>query len=486
MTNWFAAAAAFASLLGTLAAEPIRVHPANPHYFLFEGKPAILVTSAEHYGAVVNGDFNYVAYLDALQSYGLNYTRIYPGFLFEPMGKFIRGNSLGVRPPSLVLPWARSNVPGYLLGGNRFDLDRPNPAFYARLKDFIAQAAARGIVVEICFYNAQYSDTWPMSPLYSENNVQASGNCEYEDAQTLKHPDLVRHEDNYVREITRQVNALDNVILEICDEPFLTGTPIQLAGEWIAHQLEVIRKTEGGLPKKHLIAQQVEGPEDGPCDFSRNPGIGIITTQYVYESSAEQMGGMKALDVKYGLNKPIELNETDYYPAWYSGDKIADSRVEAWEFIIGGGAGFNHLNGVFTVKNPAGKTPDNEKVLGALRSLTQFMRGFDFVAMHKDTALIASGLPAGTYARAISEPGRQYAAYHHHSTRGEGGSYKVTPGRYREDLVLALPAGSYVLSWVDPATGEVVGSLKFQHAGGNRTVSTPEHSVDLAVGIKRR
>jgi len=28
----------------------IKVHPANPHYYLFRGRPTILITSAEHYG----------------------------------------------------------------------------------------------------------------------------------------------------------------------------------------------------------------------------------------------------------------------------------------------------------------------------------------------------------------------------------------------------------------------------------------------------
>ncbi len=45
---------------------PIRVHPENTHYYLFDGQPTVLITSAEHYGAVVNGDFDYVTYLDAL------------------------------------------------------------------------------------------------------------------------------------------------------------------------------------------------------------------------------------------------------------------------------------------------------------------------------------------------------------------------------------------------------------------------------------
>jgi len=152
-------------------AAPISVHPANPHYFLFNGRPTILVTSAEHYGAVVNKDFDYVAYLDALKSFSLNYTRIYPGFLIEPYGKFLPGNTLGPRPEAVILPWARSSQPGYSQGGNRFDLDRWDPEYFKRYRDFLAKAAARGVVVEICMFNCQYDDTWPLCPLYFKNNI---------------------------------------------------------------------------------------------------------------------------------------------------------------------------------------------------------------------------------------------------------------------------------------------------------------------------
>jgi hypothetical protein len=123
--------------VSTLNGQPISLFPDNPHYFMFRGKPEILITSAEHYGGVVNGAFDYVKYFDALQSYGLNYTRIYPGALFEPVDKFIPGNTLGVMPENLVLPWARSSTPGYSLGGNLFDLNKWNKDFFDRLKDFI-------------------------------------------------------------------------------------------------------------------------------------------------------------------------------------------------------------------------------------------------------------------------------------------------------------------------------------------------------------
>ena len=479
-----------ASLAGLLAiglsAQPIKLHPENPHHYLFRGQPTILITSAEHYGGVVNKDFDYVTYFDALKAYGLNYTRIYPGYLFEPMGKFMKGNTLGAKPISLILPWARSDKPGYSLGGNLFDLDKWNPEFFGRLKDFIAKAAERGVVVEICFYNAQYGDTWPMSPLYYENNIQGEGRCDYEDAQTLKHADLIRREDDYVRKITQEVNQFDNVILEICDEPYLTGTSIELAGPWVGHNVEVIKKTESTLPQKHLIAQQMEGPIGGPVDFTSNPDVSVIVTQYAWEGSHEQMGGLMALDYEYDKNKPIDFNETDYYPTWYQGDRIADSRMEAWEFIVGGGGSFNQLNGLYTVRDPGGKTEENAQLGRALKNLHDFIYSFDFLKMHPDRTFVRGGVPLGVYARGMSEPGKQYAYYHHHSSFGRNAaSYKVTPGNYQENLVLHLPAGSYQADWVDAATGSVISSEKFSHEGGNRTLTTPMHSVDVALRVKR-
>ena len=141
---------------------------------------------------MINKALDYVPYLDALNEHGLNYTRFYPGAMFETIDKFITGNPLGPKPRDLIVPWARSDQPGYLVGGNKFDLDRWDPAYFARLKDFLTKAAERGIMVEICFFNSQYSDTWPISPLYYENDIQGEGGCEWRDAQTMKHADLGR------------------------------------------------------------------------------------------------------------------------------------------------------------------------------------------------------------------------------------------------------------------------------------------------------
>src|SRR6187431_1581664 len=88
-------------------AEPFALHPNNPHYFLWRGKPTVLVTSAEHYGAILNLDFDYVRYLDELQAHGLNHTRAFAGTYREVPTSFgITDNTLAPKPGKFLCPWA--------------------------------------------------------------------------------------------------------------------------------------------------------------------------------------------------------------------------------------------------------------------------------------------------------------------------------------------------------------------------------------------
>ena len=61
------------------AQNTLRLHPANHHYLMYQNKPIVLITSAEHYGELINLDFDYVKYLDALNKEGMNNTRVFSG-----------------------------------------------------------------------------------------------------------------------------------------------------------------------------------------------------------------------------------------------------------------------------------------------------------------------------------------------------------------------------------------------------------------------
>ena len=92
---------------------PIELHPKNGHYLRWRGRPTILVTSAEHYGAVLNSAFDYKTYLRTLGEDRLNLTRTFTGAYCEPVGAFnITNNTLAPAAGKLLCPWARSETPG--------------------------------------------------------------------------------------------------------------------------------------------------------------------------------------------------------------------------------------------------------------------------------------------------------------------------------------------------------------------------------------
>src|SRR5262245_42237260 len=101
-------------LASIAAAEPVTLDPSNPHYFRFRSKTVVLVTSGEHYGAVLNSAFDYRRYLVALERDKLNYTRLFCGAYVEvPSKSFgILRNDLAPEPGRYTAPWARSQTPG--------------------------------------------------------------------------------------------------------------------------------------------------------------------------------------------------------------------------------------------------------------------------------------------------------------------------------------------------------------------------------------
>jgi hypothetical protein len=166
----------FASIPSSVCAEPLKLHPDNSHYLWFRGKPTVLITSGEHYGAVLNAEFDYGPYLDTLASHTFNLTRTFAGTYREVPGSFkIVNNTLAPNPGKYVCPWARSDTPGAADGGNKYDLNRWDPAYFARLRDFFAAAGKHGIVVELVLFCTFYDDAlWTINPMHAANNVNTS------------------------------------------------------------------------------------------------------------------------------------------------------------------------------------------------------------------------------------------------------------------------------------------------------------------------
>lgn len=382
---------------------PIRLHPENPHYFLFRGKPAVLITSGEHYGAVMNLDFDYVPYLNELQARGFNQTRTFSGVFPELPGSFsIPANTMAPARGRYLAPWARSDAPGASDGGNRFDLARWDDAYFRRLRDFVSQAGKRGVVVEIVLFNTLYNDTfWGACPLNAKNNVNGIGDVPRMEAWSLKHPTLVAAQEAMVRKIVRELKDFDNVYYEGCNEPYERKLP----QDWQNRITETIAAAEASFPFKHLIAQNTG---NGIMKISDpHPSVSVFNYHY-----ANPPDGVAA---HYSLNRVIGFDET-------GGRGKADLpyRTDAWAFLLAGGGVYSNLDYSFSVSSPEGtnsKLPVTSGGTPALRSqlkiLGDFIHGLDFIRMKPDPSVVRGGVPPGAAVQALVDRGKTVAIYLH-------------------------------------------------------------------------
>jgi hypothetical protein len=454
------------SLIMTIAlpslGEPISLHPDNPHYFLFRGKPTVLITSTEHYGVVLNGDFEAIPYLDELHARGLNLTRTFSGTYREVPGSFkIEKNTLAPTADKSIAPWPRTDARGAADGGNRFDLGRWNDAYFDRLKTFVGAASERGIVVEYVLFCPFYEENlWAVNPMNARNNIKGIGNIGRNDAYTGKHHDLQEKQEAFVRKAVRELNAFDNLYFEICNEPYFGGVTL----DWQARIASVIVDTEKSLPRKHLLAQNIANEK---AKVERpNPVVSIFNFHYATPPVTVGMN--------YGLGKVIADDETGFRG-------VADKpyRIEAWDFLVAGGAIFDHLDYSFTTDHENGTARIVDPTPGGggpgfrsqLQILKRFIEGFDFVKMAPDAKVIGRVVPEKTSARALSEPGQAYAIYIHGGTKVE--------------LTLNIPAGHYQAEWLNPRTGTVEKPQAIQSRGSRVELTSPLYEEDVALRIRR-
>jgi hypothetical protein len=464
---WLPSVLTFAGVGGGRAAEPIRLHPATPHYFLFRSKPTVLVTSGEHYGAVLNLDFDYVKYLDTLASDGLNNTRTFVGAYLENSGAFrIADNTLAPASGRFICPWARSDTPGYANGGNKFDLSRWDDAYFERLKDFVAQASRRGIVVEVNLFCPFYGDSqWNLSPMNAKNNVNGLGKVGRSRVYTLdKHDGLLAVQEAMARKVIAELKDCDNIYYEVMNEPYARHVP----RNWERHMVDVIVAAEKLYAHKHLISRNVS---NGKARIrAPHPAVSLFNFHYAFPPETVTMN--------YRLNKPIGDNETGFH-----GTGDAYYRIEGWAFLLAGGALYNNLDYSFTVghedgtfaypdSQPGGGTVALRQQLGALK---RFMDSFDFIRMAPDTGVVQGPLPEGVGAQVLAETGKQYAVYLHRPAKA--------PADTQFPLVLDVPAGSYRAEWVHPESGRIDAATEIQHAGGKLSLATPLFRQDLALRL---
>ena len=144
---------------------------------------------------------------------------------------------------------------------------------------------------------------------------------------TLKNGKMQALQDEMVKRIIATIGDFDNFYpYEICNEPYFAGPTL----EWQRYIAKLI--TDTGSAKV-----------EAGSDFSKH-------RQWLPEDTGSQSAGLDfqfpckprppgSVAMNYGLNRVIGINETGF-------DGTGDDpyRIEAWDFLIAGGALYSNLD----------------------------------------------------------------------------------------------------------------------------------------------
>jgi hypothetical protein len=466
--------------LAVATSQPLSLNPENPHYFVFRGKPELIISSGEHYGAVLNLDFDYVKYVDTLKRDGLNGTRTWSGTYCESPDAFnITSNTLAPLPGRFLSPWAKSSQPDYPNAGNKFDLHQWDPAYFKRLKDFMAQAGKRRIIVELNLFCPFYEESmWRLSPMNPANNINGFGTIYRTNVYTLdQNGGLLVVQEALVGKLATELKQFDNFYYEICNEPYFGGVTL----EWERHIADTIVATEQQLGIRHLISQNIANYKDRV--ENPHPSVSIFNFHYATPPDA--------VALNFTLNKVIGDNETGF-----RGTNESPYRMEGWDFIVAGGGLFNNLDYSFTAGHENGTFvfPASQPGSGSpqlrrqLRFLSRVVHEFDFIHMRPDNRVVKVSLLPGSSVRALVKPDRDYLIYFRtgFGEKAEAAKRKDEFAAGEVPFKVSLPPGEFVVEWLDTKAAGSFGRQRLKHSGGTATVSNPAFSEDIALTIRKR
>ena len=442
------------------SAQTLQLLPSNPHYFLYQNKPLVIVGSGEHYGSVINTVFNYDKYLQTLHNDGLNTTRLFMGAYYEKPGAFgIEHNTLAPDEQALLLPWQKT--------GDKYDLQKWNEAYFKRLHDFLLKAEQNNVIVEVNLFSAYYGAGLSYHPFNGNNNVNGTPkDIPSEKINTLENGSILNFQKQYVIKLVDALNEFDNFYFEIQNEPwadnkdtiivsndYANKDELKQPGNFWKNTLEVTAKNsiqwqkevslwivneEKTLKKKHLISENIANFAQ-PV-FNIDPNISIYTFHYAKPD---------AVLINYGLNKVIGFNETGF-----AGKKDITYRRQAWRFVMSGGGLFGQLDYSFTAGHEDGTDAENNAPGGGSASLRKsfkvlknFIRNLDLSTLKPDDSFIHHVEGAFAYSMKTS---RSYVIY-------------IEPMLSKPaKMKLLIPKGNYYEEWTDVSTGEKISTGKLR------------------------
>ena len=308
---------------------PLRYNPINPRYFTDDSDQAIYLTGSHTWSVMqdmwlVNEPrciTDYDGFLRMMVEHGHNFLRFWQFALYNKNAPW---NTISTCFDPI--PFERTG-PGLVHDGlPKYDLTKPNQAYFNRLRDRLEKAAAHGIYTSIMLFEAWAlkwatpdQQPWQHHVFNPDNNInnltdqplvedgRYAGN--YIGLYSLDCPQILEYQKLFIRKVVDTVNDLDNVLYEICNEVPDT----EKAAAWQEHLCQYLREYEKSKPKQHMIGITAEG--------------GDQVTETLFAMSADWISPSSGRGFEYRYNPPpatgdkVVLNDTDHL--WGHGCEVS-------------------------------------------------------------------------------------------------------------------------------------------------------------------
>ncbi|HEX3727062.1 MAG TPA: DUF4038 domain-containing protein [Pirellulales bacterium] len=483
--------------------EPISIHPENSKYFLFRGRPLVLLTASEHYGSVVNRAFDFERYLADAADKQQTLTRTFLSFREQQSS---RNPSSPIKPesPDFITPYPRVGPSKAMDGEPMYDLDQWNDEYFARLRKFLSRASQLGIVVELTLFSNTYGDpVWALNPLRAANNLQKIGAVEWQEYTSLTNRPLNDRQFALAAKIVRETSGFDNVYYEICNEPgggFAGHATPQDVDLWQAEVARVVRDELRRLSRKHLVfasqafsyTPQFTQPLDATFTGALADAVNVHPLpNTVLGGRAFMLGNFMSKELKLAelsdfcraagqYSKPFVLDEDNAASMYRDPTGWTIHRKRAWVAALHQGH-YDFIDFSITVGSETGTQESNAQIRTWMKHLSEFIHRIDFIHA-RPLANWIEGLPPHVVASTLAVAGQSYVTYLADAREVTDPSVGSSiAGR----LSFRLPEGTYRASYFSPTAGCSSPGCPIHGGSEPITLELSPFEHDLVLEIKR-
>jgi hypothetical protein len=442
----------------------VRPWPDNPHYLAWGDTPVFPLGATGHHSWTPisrAGTVDYRAQLDRLarvidqigSPHVCGFVRCLP---YDPMTQIHDGDV-----EEVVQPWLR-------LDDGRYDLERFEPRWNARLRDYLSTALQRRIIVSLEIwddwsitrgpggaYDPGAGAGWNAHPFNPLNNINydeqlfpiATSRCAAPFYDTIPSrgdiQPVLALQQRYVDHLLAIASEYPNVLVSISNES-------RARLEWSRFWAEYVRQR---IPAGMMVGEMPSTNRrdgGGECDPEFNPMTLCTDPRYDYVDVAQGVsrhefgdprrqalgGGRRIFEYRRamaeaGTRRPLVVSK-DYTQGPDGGDMVL------WSRFVGGAAAarFHRLGR----NQPESVSTFQHEAVGRLG---RFVAQVPFWRMHPRPDLVEN-LPAEAGANVLAEPDGHCVIQLIGGTAGDLVRFRLSPGRW-------------IHRWVDPATGRDLG-----------------------------